>query len=159
MRIYRAKRKALEANNKPVNTPKNTVVIPMIDTNMKTPIMKQPKGLKYKINKVIDTVPSYITRDTTLEPTTIANYISKVNMIKKIMSGNPLTGNIKTELLKLMNNKIFNEKRLFENMTYLNDIETVNNALRDKYQNDNTFMAYLIAFILLQQAYLIAAIR
>jgi hypothetical protein len=31
-------------------------------------------------------------------------------------------------------------------MTYLNDIDTVINALRDKYQNDNTFMAYLIAF-------------
>lgn len=146
MKLYRAKRKALEATDEPTNAPKKTVVIPLINTNTKTPVMKQPKGLKYKINKVIDTVPSYITRDTALEPTTIANYISKVNMINKIMLGNPLTANIKTELLKLMNNKIFNEKRLFSDMTYLNDIDTVINALRDKYQNDNTFMAYLIAF-------------
>jgi hypothetical protein len=146
MKLYRAKRKALEATDEPTNAPKKTVVIPLINTNTKTPLMKQPKGLKYKINKVIDTVPSYITRDTALEPTTIANYISKVNMINKIMLGNPLSANIKTELLKLMNNKIFNEKRLFSDMTYLNDIDTVISALRDKYQNDNTFMAYLIAF-------------
>ena len=45
---------------------KKSVIIPVIDTNTRTPIMKQPRGLKYKVNKVLDTVPSYITRDTTL---------------------------------------------------------------------------------------------
>ena len=44
-----------------------------------------------------------------------------------------------------MNNRIFNENRLFEKMTYLDDIDTVSKTLRDKYQNDNTFMSYLIA--------------
>lgn len=146
MKLYRSKRKALEETNKPTDIPKKSVVIPLINTSTKTPVMKQPKGLKYKINKVIDTVPSYITRDTALEPITITNYISKLNMINKIMLGNPLSDNIKTELLKLMNNNIFNEESLFNEMTYLNDIDTVIKALRDKYQNDNTFMAYLIAF-------------
>jgi hypothetical protein len=146
MKLYRFKRKALEETNKPTDIPKKSVVIPLINTSTKTPVMKQPKGLKYKINKVIDTVPSYITRDTALEPITITNYISKLNMINKIMLGNPLSDNIKTELLKLMNNNIFNEESLFNEMTYLNDIDTVIKALRDKYQNDNTFMAYLIAF-------------
>ena len=62
MRIYKAKRKALEAKPKPItNTPKKSVIIPVIDTKTKTPIMKQPKGLKYKVNKVIATVPSYVT--------------------------------------------------------------------------------------------------
>ena len=145
MRLYRSKRKALEAPDEPTNIPKKTVVIPVINTTRKTGVMKQPKGLKYKINKVVDTVTSYITRDTKLEPATIDNYIRKLYMINRIMLGNPLTANTKTELLKLMDNKLFNEKRLFENMTYLNDIETVIKSLRDKYQNDNTFMSYLIA--------------
>ena len=44
-----------------------------------------------------------------------------------------------------MNNRIFNENRFFEKMTYLDYIDTVSKTLRDKYQNDNTFMSYLIA--------------
>ena len=47
MKIYRAlraKRKALEAKPKPItNTPKKSVIIPVIDIKTKTPIMKQPK--------------------------------------------------------------------------------------------------------------------
>ena len=148
MRKYRAKRKALEEQNKPPNedTPKKTIVIPVIDTNTKSATQKQPKGLKYKVNKVVDTVPSYITRDTALEPTTIDNYISKINIINKLLLKNPLAANVKAELLKLLNSKAFNEKLLFDEMPYLNDIETVINALRDKYQNDNTFNSYLIAW-------------
>jgi DNA integrity scanning protein DisA with diadenylate cyclase activity len=75
MKLYRAKRKAAEeaANPKPVvDAPQKSVVIPVIKTNTKTN-MRQPKGLKYKVNKVVDTVPSYVTRDTKLEPTTIDN--------------------------------------------------------------------------------------
>ena len=66
-------------------------------------------------------------------------------MINKILLGNPLNANTETEFLKLMNNRICNEKRLFENTTYLDDIDTVIQTLRDKYQNDNTFLSYLIA--------------
>ena len=79
MRLYRAKRKEAEeaANSKPVvDVPKKSVNIPVINTNTKSN-MKQPKGLKYKVNKVIDTVPSYVTRDTKLEPTTINNNINQ----------------------------------------------------------------------------------
>ena len=66
-------------------------------------------------------------------------------MINKILLGNPLNANTETEFLKLMNNRICNEKRLFENMTYLDDIDTVIQTLRDKYQNEITFLSYLIA--------------
>ena len=52
----------------------------------------------------------------------------------------------KTELPKLNNNKVFNESSLFENITYLNDAETVIRTLQDKYRNDDTFVSYLIAF-------------
>ena len=49
MRIYRANRKALEAKTNPIiNTPKKSVIIPVIDTNTKTPIMKQPRGLNIR---------------------------------------------------------------------------------------------------------------
>ena len=96
--------------------------------------MKQPKGLKYKVNKVVDTVPSYITRDTKLEPTTIKNYISKLNLINKLMVSNPLPSNVKNELLKLLNSKTFDGKLLTDEMPRLNDIEKVINGLREKYK-------------------------
>ena len=57
--------------------------------------MKEPNGLKYKFSKVFNTVPSYVTRDTELGPTTINNYISKLNIIFKRMAGNPLSSNVK----------------------------------------------------------------
>ena len=88
--------------------------------------MKQPKlgpkGLKYKINQVIDTVPSQVTRDINLEPITINNHISKFNIIDKLMVGNPLSSNIKKELLKLLNSKVFDEYLLMNNMPYLNEV-------------------------------------
>lgn len=149
MRIYRAKRKAAEeaADPKPVvDIPKKTVVIPVINTNTKSANMKQPKGLKYKANKVIDTVPSYITRDTKLEPTTIDNYISKLNIINKLMVSNPLSSNVKNELLKLINSKSFDEKLLFDEMDYLNNVDKVIKSLREKYSNDNSFNSYMIAY-------------
>ena len=152
MRIYRAKRKAAEeaANPKPVeDAPKKTVVIPVINTNTKSSNMKQPKGLKYKVNKVVDTIPSYITRDTPLEASSINNYSSKLNLINKLMTGKAFTGDIKTEILKVLKSKPFNEEKLFDEMDYLDDVEKVINALREKYSNDNTFNSYLIAYTVL----------
>ena len=148
MRLYRAKRKAAEqaANPKPVvNAPTKSVVIPMVNTNTKTST-KQPKNLKYKIDKVVDTVPSYITRDTKLEESSINNYMSKLNLINKLMTGKALSSDVKKELLKLLNSKVFDEKILFDKMTYLDDVEKVIIALREKYSNDNTFNSYLIAY-------------
>ena len=147
MKIYRAKRKEAEqeANPKP-EVPKKSVSIPVINTNTKTLNIRQPKGLKYKVNKVVDIVPSYITRDTKLEPITIDNYINKINMINRIMNGSPISADVKAELLKLMNNRTFNEKVLFDNMKYLEDVEKVIKSLRTKYSNDNTFNSYCIAY-------------
>ena len=53
------------------------------------------------------------------------NYINKIDMMNKIMLGHPLNAITKIELLKPMIKNVFNEKRLFENMTYFNDIETI----------------------------------
>ena len=150
MKIYRAKRKEAEqeANPKP-EVPKKSVSIPVINTNTKASNIRQPKGLKYKVNKVVDIVPSYITRDTKLEPITIDNYINKINMINRIMNGSPISADVKAELLKLMNNRTFNEKILFDKMKYLEDVEEVIKSLRTKYSNDNTFNSYCIAYTVL----------
>ena len=149
MRLYRAKRKAAEQAANPakpiVDTPKKSVVIPVVNTNTKTST-KQPKGLKYKVNKVVDTVPSYVTRDTKLEESSINNYMSKLNLINKLLTGKALSSDVKKELLKLLNSKVFDEKMLFDKMTYLDDVEKVIIALREKYSNDNTFNSYLIAY-------------
>ena len=67
-------------------------------------------------------------------------------MINKIMLDSRWTCYTKTELAKLNNNKVFNESSLFENITYLNDAETVIRTLQDKYRNDDTFVSYLVAF-------------
>ena len=117
----------------------------MVNTNTTTNT-KQPKGLKYKITKVVDTVPSYVTRDTKLEESSINNYMSKLNLINKLMTGAAFTGDVKREILKLLNSKVFDEKMLFDKMGYLDDVEKVINALRQKYSNDNTFNSYLIAY-------------
>ena len=149
MKIYRAKRKEAEqaANPKPtVDAPKKSVVIPVINTNTKSSNMKQPKGLKYKVNKVVDTIPSYITRDAPLQQNSINNYSSKLNLIHKLMTGSPFSGDIKNEILKLLKSKPFDEKLLFDKMDYLHDVEKVIKALREKYSNDNTFNSYLIAY-------------
>ena len=148
MRLYRAKRKAAEQAANPkhvVDAPKKTVVIPVVNTNTKTST-KQPKNLKYKIDKVVDTVPSYITRDTKLEESSINNYMSKLNLINKLMIGKAFSTDVKKEILKLLNSKVFDEKILFDKMTYLDDVEKVIIALREKYSNDNTFNSYLIAY-------------
>jgi len=149
MKLYRAKRKEAEqaANPKPtVDAPKKSVVIPVINTNTKSSNMKQPKGLKYKVNKVVDTIPSYITRDAPLQQNSINNYSSKLNLINKLMTGSPFSGDIKNEILKVLKSKTFDEKLLFDNMDYLDDVEKVIKALREKYSNDNTFNSYLIAY-------------
>ena len=78
---------------------------------------------------MIDTVPSYVTRDAKLEPTTIKNYISKLNVINKLMVGNPLSSNVKKELLKLLNSKVFDESLLMYEMISLNYVEQVIKAL------------------------------
>ena len=65
-----------------LNIPKkSSVILTIIDTNTIAPIIKQqPKGLKYKLNKVIDTNPSYVTRHNNLQPATIHNYINNFNL-------------------------------------------------------------------------------
>ena len=50
-------------------------------------------------------------------------------MINKIIKGYLLNAHTKTEPKKLMNKKVFNIKLFFENMMYLNDIETVTKTL------------------------------
>ena len=149
MRLYRAKRKEAEqaVNPKPVvDAPKKSVVIPVVNTNTKSSNMKQPKGLKYKVNKVVDTVPSYITRDAPLQPNSITNYSNKLNLIHKLMTGKPFSSDMKKEILKVLKSKPFDEKMLFDEMDYLDNVEKVINALREKYSNDNTFNSYLIAY-------------
>jgi len=139
MREYRANRKGLE-QTKPI-MPIKSVVIPTLNI---TPTQKQPKGLKYKVDNIDNTTPSYITRDTPLEPTTINNYISKSNNINRLILNKPLSTTTKNELLKLFNNKPFNEAFILNEMNYLNDAEMVVKSLRSKYQNDNTFKNYII---------------
>ena len=66
LRLYIATRKKAEqaANSKPVvDDSKEWVVIPLVNINTKSN-MQQPKGLKYKVYKVIDTVPSLLANST-----------------------------------------------------------------------------------------------
>lgn len=136
MKSYRAQRKEKEL--KPVIKP---IELPVIN---KTTTKKQPKGLKYSVEKLDNTVPSYITRDKPLEPNTIDNYNSKINTINKLILIKPLSTTIKNELNKLFHDRPFNEKLILDEMVYLNDIEMVIKSLRSKYTNDNTFKSYLI---------------
>ena len=80
MRIYWAKRKTMETNFFKYSKKKFSY-FNYNWYNTKAPIIKQqPKGLKYKLNKVIDTNPSYVTRHNNLQPATIHNYINNFNL-------------------------------------------------------------------------------
>jgi hypothetical protein len=54
------------------------------------------------------------------------------------MEGHPLCADLKKELLKSLNSRVFDGKLLFDEMPCLNDVEKAIKALREKYSNDNT---------------------
>jgi len=87
MKLYRAKRKEEEAKSKPPKPiiPIKSVELPSVNL---TSTREQPKGLKYDIEKLDNTTPSYITRDKPLEPTTIDNYNSKSKIQTSILTHN-----------------------------------------------------------------------
>lgn len=143
VKSYRRKRQEAEqllnpTPPKPIISPKS-VEIPEITTTPK----EQPNGLKYSVESK-DVTPSYITRDTPLQPRTIIEYISKSNLINKLMLEKPLTETAKNELLKLFKNESFNHETILNELTYLNDTETVVKTLRSKHSNDSSFKNYII---------------
>jgi len=93
----------------------------------------------------IDIQPSYETRTTALEPTSITDYISKANILNKHFNNRPLPQPVKAELRKLFNdNKALDEDLIMNEMGFIkNDIEKTINTIRQIYKNDNSFKAYI----------------
>jgi len=92
-----------------------------------------------------DIKPSYETRAEPLELSTIAEYLSKANIINKIFKKSPLPPKVKAELNKLLHdNPNIDEALILNEMSYINnDIEPTIQALRAHYTKDNSFKSYI----------------
>ena len=80
-----------------------------------------------------------------MELSTIAEYLSKANIINKIFKKSPLPPKVKAELNKLLNdNPNIDEALILNEMSYINnDIEPTIQALRAHYTKDNSFKSYI----------------
>ena len=118
--------------------PPKTVLIPSVKE-----IAKNDKRTKKGKKQAAEIIPSYQTRKAELSDTTIKSYMSKANIIHRIFTKNSLSPQLEGVLLKLFNNEDFDEKKLVDNMDYLNDITPTIEELRANYYNDNSFKSYL----------------
>lgn len=108
-----------------------------------TPISRKNKRYQKKNNITTDIKPAFIDRKKQLEPSTLIEYIKKLNIIHKHLLNKPLDAKLKDELNKLINNNEYDEKYILSNMPYLDDVDKLINDIRAKYPNDNSFKSYL----------------
>ena len=124
--------------------PPKTVLIPSVKE-----IAKNDKRTKKGKKQAAEIIPSYQTRKVELSDTTIKSYMSKANIIHRIFTKNSLSPQLEGVLLKLFNNEDFDEKKLVDNMDYLNDITPTIEELRANYYNDNSFKSYLNVLVVI----------
>jgi len=125
-----------------------------------------------KKNKTNEIIPSFKTRDENISQSSINDYISKCNIIHRILTNKTLSKSLKVQLINLFNNIDFDEDLIKSQMPYITGsppneqtnsqtatedhfnngllvrgapcyIEPVINTLRTHYKNDNTFKNYL----------------
>ena len=118
--------------------PPKTVLIPSIGDDIK--VDRRTKKGKRQIAEI---VPSFQTRKTDLKSNTLKSYISKSDIIHRILTGKSLSPQLEEELLKLFNNEAFDEKIIIDNMDYLNNIEPTIETIRSNYNNNNSFKSYV----------------
>ena len=118
--------------------PPKTVLIPSIGDDIK--VDRRTKRGKKQIAEI---VPSFQTRKTELKDNTLKSYISKSDIIHRILTGKSLSPQLEEELLKLFTDEAFDEKLIIDNMDYLNDIEPTINTIRSNYSNNNSFKSYI----------------
>lgn len=141
MKSYNEKKqsKYLSIKKKLLNdAPPNTILLSSIKDDIK--IDRRTKRGKRQVAEII---PSYQTRKTELKENTLNSYISKSDIIHRILTGKSLSPQLEEELLKLFNNEDFDENFIIDNMDYLNDIEPTINTIRSNYRNNNSFKSYV----------------
>ena len=141
MKSYNEKKqnKYLSIKKKLLNeAPPKTVLIPSIGDDIK--VDRRTKRGKRQIAEI---VPSFQTRKTDLKSNTLKSYISKSDIIHRILTGKSLSPQLEEELLKLFNNEGFDENLIIDNMDYLNDIEATISTIRSNYNNNNSFKSYV----------------
>jgi len=75
--------------------------------------------------------------------TTIKDYLSKSNILNKLLKGKDLPQPVKEELNKLFSNEVINARKILDEMDYLNDVISTINRIKIKYPNENTFKTYV----------------
>ena len=118
--------------------------ISVAEINKPPKIDKRTRHGKRQVQHV-DVKPSYETRTTALESTSITDYISKANILNKHFNNRSLPQPVKAELRKLFNdNKSLDEDLIMNEMGFIkDDIEKTINTIRQIYKNDNSFKAYI----------------
>jgi hypothetical protein len=122
-----------------------TVLIPLADDAIK--IDRRTKRGKRQTST--DVIPSYQTRKRELGQGTKNNYISKANTIHRIFTDEELTPELRTELIKLVNDKPIDENFIIDNMKYLINKTPTIETLRSNNYNDNTFKSYLNVLVVI----------
>ena len=147
MRIYRKQRKEREALLNPVKKveePVRTIDL----TKFTAPPIKQTKGTKKAVSN--DIIPLYLRSNKEITESTLNDYISKLNIIHKLFTSKSLSTIEKIEISKAIKGNTF-DKTLID-LSYYTNINTVIKKLRETYQNDNTFRAYInVATVLLSR--------
>ena len=125
--------------------PPKTVLIPAANENIHT-----NQGNKRGRKQAVEIIPSYQTRKRELKPRTIKTYLSTANIIHRLFKGHDLSPELKTELMKLMNNNDdIDEDYIINHMEYLKDITSTIETLRAEYYNDNSFKTYINVLVVI----------
>ena len=118
--------------------PPKTVLIPTAIEDIKT-----DRRTKRGKRQTAEIIPSYKTRPTELKDTSKKNYMSRADIIHRLLTGDSLSPQLEIELYKLFHDEDIDEKFIIDNMNYLVNIEPTIQTLRANYQNDNSFKAYI----------------
>jgi hypothetical protein len=125
--------------------PPKTVLIPSASE-----VINTSKGTKRGRKQAEEIIPSYQTRKSQLKPRTINAYMATANITHRLFKGHDLSPELKTELMKLMNNNDdIDEDYIINHMEYLKDITSTIETLRAEYYNDNSFKTYINVLVVI----------
>ena len=149
MRDYNKKQKEREQGLKEgLINDKIQMIIPETDELLKEveyeEVDKRTRRGRQQIRNPIEIKASYETRQEPLKLSTLETYLRQIKIIHKKVKDKDLSGEVKGELKKLLNNdpKI-DEEKIINEMEYLNDAELIISTIKEHYKNANSFKTYL----------------
>jgi hypothetical protein len=149
MKDYNQKQKEKEQTlKKRLINDKIQMIIPETEELLKAAeyeeVDKRTRRGRQQLRTSIEIKASYETRQKPLKLSTLNTYLRQIKIIHKKLKDKDLSGEVKCELKKLLNNypKI-DEMKIINEMEYLNDAELIISTIKKHYKNANSFKTYL----------------